>query len=198
MVNTNPHVPRTVFITVYVARDLAKTYHTKDELEDALIATARRPLALRAYAHYWANTGSQQFRRRSFGEHCDMLAKNEAEQAARTPVPEWLKPLTSDDEMMTVATMKKGETALLVVGDASRNKVQVVPGGDYVTTEIRLPKNWNELVAPLGYEPIETFYLEADFAVPEKSAKPARKKQAGLSDRPQRPQRPATPSRPKK
>ncbi|MDE7141054.1 MAG: hypothetical protein K2O09_09945, partial [Treponemataceae bacterium] len=145
--NTNPHVPRTVFITEYVARDLAKTYHTKDELEDALIATARRPLALRAYAHYWANTGSQQFRRRSFGEHCDMLAKDEAEQAARTPVPEWLKPLIKDDGLMTIATMKKGETALLIAGDASRNKVQVVPGGDYVTTEIRLPQNWNALVA---------------------------------------------------
>lgn len=195
--NTNPHVPRTVFITEYVARDLAKAYRTKDELEDALIATARRPLALRAYAHYWANTGSQQYRRRSFDEHCDMLAKDKAEQAGRTPVPEWLKPLVKDDEMMTVATMEKGETALLVTGDASRNKVQVMPGGDYVTTEIRLPKNWNELVVPLGYEPIETFYLEADFAVPEKSAKPPRKKQAGTLSRPQRPQRPSAPSRTK-
>lgn len=196
--NTNPHVPRTVFITEYVARDLAKTYRTKGELEDALIATARRPLALRAYAHYWANTGSQQFRRRSFGAHCDLLANDEAEQAASTSVPEWLKPLVKDDELMTVATMKKGETALLIAGDASRNKVQVVPGGDYVTTEIRLPKNWNELVAPLGYEPIETFYLEADFAVPEQSAKPPRKKQAAQPDRPPRPQRPAAPSRPRK
>lgn len=193
--NTNPHVPRTVFITEYVARDLAKACRTKDDLEDALIATARRPLALRAYAHYWANTGSQQFRRRSFGEHCDMLAKDEAEQAARTPVPEWLRPLVKDDELLTVATMKKGETALLIAGDASRNKVQVVPGGDYVTTEIRLPKNWNELVAPLGYEPIETFYLEADFAVPEKSAKPPRKKQAATPDRPQRPSAPSRPMR---
>lgn len=59
----------------------------------------------------------------------------------------------------TIATMNKGETAILVTGDASRNKVQVMPGGDFVTVEIKLPKNWNELVAPLGYEPIENFYL---------------------------------------
>ena len=54
--NTKPQVPRTIFITEYVAKDLAKDYKTKSDLEDALIETARRPLALRTYAHYWANT----------------------------------------------------------------------------------------------------------------------------------------------
>ena len=34
-----------------------------------------------------------------------------------------------------------------------------MPGGGFVTNEIKLPENWNELVAPLGYEPIENFYL---------------------------------------
>ena len=75
--NTNPQVNRTVFITEYVAKDLAKEYKTKSDLEDALIETARRPLALRTYAHYWANTGSQQYKRRSFDEHYEMLKKDE-------------------------------------------------------------------------------------------------------------------------
>ena len=26
-----------------------------------------------------------------------------------------------------------------------------------------MKKNWNELVAPLGYEPIENFYLDVQF-----------------------------------
>ena len=161
--NTKPQVPRTVFITEYVARDLAKEYKTKSDLEDALIETARRPLALRTYAHYWANIGSQQYKRRSFDEHFDMLSKDEAEQATMTPTPEWLRPLVADDEIMTIATMNKGDTAFLVTGDANRNKVQVMPGGGFVTTEIKLPKNWNELVAPLGYQPIENFYLKGTF-----------------------------------
>ncbi|WP_407429592.1 hypothetical protein [Treponema sp.] len=173
--NTKPQVPRTIFITEYVARDLAKEYKTKSALEDALIETARRPLALRTYAHYWANTGSKQYTRRSFEEQYEMLLKDEDEQAALTPTPEWLKPVVGDEKIMTIATMNKGDTAFLVTGDENRNKFQVMPGGGFVTTEIKLPENWNELVAPLGYEPIENFYLKASFNKEEKKAAPANK-----------------------
>lgn len=47
-----------MLITEYVARDLARTYPTKDKLEETLIATARRPAYEQAYANYWANPGS--------------------------------------------------------------------------------------------------------------------------------------------
>ncbi|WP_296320236.1 hypothetical protein [uncultured Treponema sp.] len=194
--NTKPQVPRTVFITEYVALDLAKEYKTKSDLEDALIETARRPLALRTYAHYWANTGSQQYKRRSFDEHFDMLSKDEAEQAKMTPTPEWLKPIVKDDEIMTIATMNKGDTAFLVTGDANRNKVQVMPGGGFVTTEIKLPKNWNELVAPLGYQPIENFYLKGTFNKDEgKKATSANKskKQPTAEKNAKKPAKPITP-----
>jgi len=157
--NTNPQVYRTVFITEYVARDLAAKYHSKAELEDALIATARRPLYMRAYAAYYANTGSQQTDKYSFRQYYGMLRRDKDEQAALTDVPAWLEDVVSDDEIWTIATMNKGQTPLLVTGDADRNKFQVMPGGGYVTMEIRLPDNWNELVAPLGYEPLESYYL---------------------------------------
>ncbi len=179
-----------------MAKDLAKEYKTKSDLEDALIETARRPLALRTYAHYWAAPGSQQYKRRSFDEHYDMLSKDEAEQAKMTPTPEWLKPIVKDDEIMTIATMNKGDTAFLVTGDANRNKVQVMPGGGFVTTEIKLPKNWNELVAPLGYAPIEDFYLTASFNTDDgKKATSAgkSKKQPTAEKRPTRPQKPSAP-----
>ena len=184
--NTKPQVPRTVFITEYVAKDLAKEYKTKSDLEDALIETARRPLALRTYAHYWANTGSQQFKRRTFDEHYELLAKDEAEQAKLTPTPEWLKPIVAEDEIMTIATMNKGDTAFLVTGDANRNKVQVMPGGGFVTTEIKLPENWNEIVAPLGYQPIENFYLKANFNTDEG------KKAASTNKNKKQPKKPVT------
>ena len=195
--NTKAQVPRTVFITEYVAKDLAKEYKSKSALEDALIETARRPLALRTYAHYWANTGSQQYKRRTFDEHYQMLKKDEAEQAKLTTTPEWYKPIIAEDKIMTIATMNKGDTAFLVTGDANRNKVQVMPGGGFVTTEIKLPKNWNELVAPLGYQPIENFYLKADFAddgtATKKGAKS--KKQPTAAKQPKAPARPAKPLR---
>lgn len=196
--NTKPQVPRTVFITEYVAKDLAKEYKTKSDLEDALIETARRPLALRTYAHYWANTGSQQFKRRTFDEHYEMLAKDAAEQAKLTPTPEWYKPIIAEDEIMTIATMNKGDTAFLVTGDANRNKVQVMPGGGFVTTEIKLPENWNELVAPLGYQPIENFYLKANFNTDEgkkTDATSKSKKQPTASKKPKQPKRPLTPKK---
>ena len=82
--NTNPQVYRTVFITEYVARDLAAKYGSKDELEDALIDTARRPLYMRAYANYWANTGSQQYGKYTFDQYYNKLLKDPDELAALT------------------------------------------------------------------------------------------------------------------
>ena len=78
--NTNPQVYRTLFITEFVAKNLAAKYKTKDSLEDALIESARRPLNLRAYALYWANTGSQQFNRRSFEEEMEMQTEIKSRQ----------------------------------------------------------------------------------------------------------------------
>lgn len=42
-------------------------------------------------------------------------------------------------------------------------RAYALPGGGFVTNEIRLPDNWNELVASLGYEPIENFYINGTF-----------------------------------
>lgn len=160
--NTNPQVYRTVFITEYVARDLAKQYSSKAALEDALIATARRPLYMRTYANYWANTGSQQFDKFTFEQYYDKLLKDSAELAGLTDTPVWLEGIVDDAQIETIATMLKGQTPLLVTGDTDRNKFQVMPGGGYVTVQIELPENWNDLVAPLGYEPLENFYISAE------------------------------------
>lgn len=158
--NTNPQVYRTVFITEYVARDLAKTYASKEALEDALIETARRPLYMRAYANYWANTGSQQYPKYTFEQYYNKLLRDPDERAALTDTPEWLKGIVDDEQIMTIATMLKGQTPLLVTGDTDRNKFQVMPGGGYVTVEIKLPDNWDELVTALGYQPLADYYIE--------------------------------------
>ncbi len=158
--NTQPQVFRTVFITEPVALDLAKKYKSKDALEDALIENARRPLWMRTCAYYWANTGSRQDQKRSFNSEYHYLLQKEDEKAELTPTPFWLKGIVKDEKIMTIATMNKGQTPLLVTGDSARNKFQVMPGGGYATVEIKLPKNWNELVEPLGYGKIEEFWLK--------------------------------------
>ncbi len=155
--NTNPQVYRTVFLTEPVAKDLAKAYADKGELEDALIETARRPLYMRAYANYWANTGSVQSEKYTFEEYYRRLMKSEEEQAAQTKVPDWLRGVVRQEEIWTIATMNKGQTPLLITGDGARNKFMVLPGGGYITIEIRLPAQWDELIAPLGYEPLHRF-----------------------------------------
>ena len=127
--NTNPQVYRTVLITEPVADDLAGTYTDKDELEDALVATARRPLYMRAYANYWANTGSVQSDKYTFEEYYRRLIRSEAEQAAETDVPDWLKGVVRQRQIWTIAAMNKGETAILLAGDSARNKFMVLPGG---------------------------------------------------------------------
>jgi hypothetical protein len=157
---TNPTVWRTVFITEFVARDLARKYTTKESLEKDLIKTARRPAHMRAYANYWANPGSQQFDRHTFAQHLAHIIRKE--KAEPTNLPPWFPPqLNGETKVQTVAVMEAGMTPILVTGDRNRNKVQVMPGGAYVTLPIELPKNWDALMKELGYPPLISFYLNA-------------------------------------
>ena len=55
--------------------------------------------------------------------------------------------------------MKKGKTAIVVTGDANRNKVLTVPGGGMATIKIELPDNWDLLMQELGYKPLESYFL---------------------------------------
>lgn len=165
--NTNPQVCRTVFITEDVAQDLAKSYTSKAALETALIETARRPLYMRTYANYWANTGSQQYGEYTFEAYYQKLRNDPAELAAMTETPDWLKGIADSDKLETIATMLPGQTPLLITGDGDRNKFQVMPGGDPVTVQIRLPENWDALVAPMGYAPLDSFRLEQNVETPD-------------------------------
>lgn len=62
--------------------------------------------------------------------------------------------------MLTIPTMVKGETAFLITGDPSRNKIQTLPGGSWSTVAVELPEDWDELMQEKGYEPLRSFYLE--------------------------------------
>jgi len=148
---------RAIMMTEEVAAILKDRYGTIDALEDQLIATARRPLYERAYAHYYANPGSSiDPDRVSLEEFMEQL--QDEEEAEMTTTPEWYA--NDASQMMTIPTMQKGETAFIITGDASRNKIQTMPGGGMSTVAVELPANWDALMEEKGYEPLRTFYLE--------------------------------------
>lgn len=151
--------PRTILVTEYVAGDLARRYQTKQDLEQALVATARRPAHERAYANYWANPGSAfDPTRYTVKMHMRRVIRNE--NGELTDPPPWFPKTPAMEKIYTVPVMQKGVTAILVSGDADRNKVQTMPGGNQITIEIKLPTNWDTLMAAQGYRPLSEFFLE--------------------------------------
>ena len=64
--------------------------------------------------------------------------------------------------METVPVMQSGKTAIIITGDANRNKTMCVPGGGFTSVKIELPKNWDELMKKAGYKPLKSFYLESN------------------------------------
>ena len=157
-----PFVYRAMLITGNVAADLQKGYTSKEILEKALIETARQPLAARVYANYWANPGSS-FNENTYSlrRHSYMIGRKE--NARKTSVPPWLE-WTGADKVETVPVMQQGKTAIIITGDANRNKTMCVPGGGFTSVKIELPRNWDELMAKAGYKPLSSFYLTSELA----------------------------------
>ena len=155
-----PCTYRTFFVTEGVARDLAKTYQTKDALCRALEDAARIPLGSRAFANYWGNPGSAfDPERYPLSRHEDRIADKEG--AATTQTPPWLA-WTGEARMETVPAMAPGKSAFVVTGDPSRNKSLCVPGGGFATIKIALPKAWDALMAERGYKPLSEYRLSTD------------------------------------
>lgn len=155
---------RVVFITPQVANALSTLYKDKDNLEDALIETARRPMWMRAYAYYYANTGANLTGKSITDVYADLMATS-AEDGKVTASPDWMNGITNPS-IETGATMKKGNTIFLVTGDDSRNKTQVMPGGVSVTTKAVVSDKYESLVTSMNYQPIGNYYLSAsDFTI---------------------------------
>ena len=161
-----PFVYRTFLLTQPVARDLAKKYKSKNALEDALITTARQPLAERAYFNFYANPGSAQTRRNSsLRQHQYKIAQTE--KSSVTALPGNLA-WSGKKTLETVPVMKIGKSAFLITGDASRNKAMCVPGGGMASVKIELPAAWDKLMQAKGYEPLKKFHLQTTLQ-PEKN-----------------------------
>ena len=97
--------------------------------------------------------------RRNFPSPSTKKRLERTEEARLTEAPVWyaLPDGCESDKMMTIPTMEPRMTAILLTGDAARNKVQVMPGGGYSTVKINLPANWDELMTAKGYRPLSTY-----------------------------------------
>ena len=167
-----PCTYRTFFITEGVARDLAKTYSSKDALCHALEETARIPLGQRTFANYWGNPGSAfDPEKYPLRYHERRIIRNE--NADETVTPPWLE-WTGMERMETVPAMASGKSAFIVTGDPSRNKSLCVPGGGFATIKIVLPKAWDTLMAERGYKPLADFRLTTTLKPDTPVARPRR------------------------
>ena len=173
-----PDTHRTILLTEPVAAILSRAWPTKEKLEEALMTLARRPLSERARANYFANPGSNQSASHTLEQHERRLAA--AEGASLTDAPPWRPDIPG--KIQTVPAMEEGRTAILVTGDAARNKAMVLPGGGFSTVKIELPKNWDVLMAELGYPPLEKPASEAKAAT-RSHGKPRMEPQRGQGRR---------------
>lgn len=152
---------RTILMTEPIACLLKEKYADKSAFEQALVATARRPLYERTFANYFANPGSRLDPDKFPFSHYEKRLQR-TEDATLTEAPVWyaLPDGCESNEMLTIPTMEPDMTAILLTGDAARNKVQVMPGGGYSTIKIELPENWDTLMLEKGYRPLESFYIK--------------------------------------
>lgn len=147
---------RVVLMTEPVANILATGYPNIEKLEETLIQHSRRPAYERAFANYYANPGSRKDGgEHSFNQYMSHIISSEG--GEETTTPEWYA--SDSPTMTTIPTMQQGSTAFLVTGDASRNKVQTMPGGGFSTVAIELPQQWDVLMANKGYPALTDMYL---------------------------------------
>ncbi len=147
---------RVVLMTEPVANILKDGYSTIGSLEDDLIVNSRRSAYERAFANYYANAGGRKDGgEHTFNQYLSHIIKTEG--GKDTPTPIWYD--TNENTMTTIPTMEKGTTAFLITGDASRNKVQTMPGGGFSTVTIDLPAAWDSLMADKGYPALKDMYL---------------------------------------
>lgn len=147
---------RVILMTEPVANILKNEYKTIGQLEDALIENSRRSAYERAFANYYANAGGRKDGgEHTFNQYLSHIISSEGGETTTAPI--WYD--TEGETMTTIPTMERGATAFLITGDASRNKVQTMPGGGFSTVSIDLPAAWDSLMTAKGYPALSDMYL---------------------------------------
>jgi hypothetical protein len=148
---------RVLLVTPTTAQVLAEGGYTKESLKADLAKTARVVTYEWAFSKVHGSYGA------IYPPFEEELAKTLAEpRAEKGKLPPWLPRFPGWEEIKTTPSVEEpNDLEILVVGDPSRNKVQTLTANGYSTTEIRLPKNWDELMQKAGYRPLSEFLLPA-------------------------------------
>jgi hypothetical protein len=148
---------RVLLITPTTAQVLAEGGYTKESLKKDLTATAR----IVTYEWAWSKVNG------SFGTVYppfeEELANTMAEpRAEKGKLPPWYPRFPGWEDIKTTPSVANPrDLEILVLGDPSRNKVQILSAGGYNTIQIKLPNNWDDLMKTAGYRPLNEFLLAA-------------------------------------
>ena len=86
---------RTILITPPVAQALSALYRSKEALAGDLECNAHRPMLMRAFAYYYADTDGVLSAGKTFAEVYAELVAREEEGARITSAPAWLNGITN-------------------------------------------------------------------------------------------------------
>jgi hypothetical protein len=147
--------PRTLLITPTTAEVLAKGGYTKSKLIDDLVETARKPTYEWTFSKVYGSYG------RVLGSFDRELQRELNDpRAAKGKLPPWFPRAPGWEEIKTTPSIARNAIRILVCGDPSRNKAQVLAGGRGGSIkEVKLPANWDELMEKAGYRPLKEFVI---------------------------------------
>ncbi len=151
---------RVILMTPTTAQVLAEGGYTKDKLKKELAETARTVTYELAWSKVHGSYGA------IYPPFEEELSKAMAEpRAEKGKLPPWMPRFPGWEEIKTTPVVADpSDLQILVLGDPSRNKVQILSANGYSTKQVRLPKNWDALMKAAGYRPLQEFLLKAPTA----------------------------------
>jgi len=148
--------PRTLLLTPSTAEVLAKGGYTKKKLIADLVETARKPVHEWTFSKVYGSYGKILG---SFDTELERVSRDP--RAAKGKLPPWYPKSPGWEEIKTIPALTPNGIRILVCGDPSRNKAQVLAGGTGRSIkEIKLPSKWDELMEKLGYRPLKEFVIQ--------------------------------------
>lgn len=148
--------PRTLLIAPSTAEVLAKGGYTKKKLIEDLVDTARKSTYEWSFSKVYGSYG------RIFGSFDREVERDLRDRrAAKGKLPPWYPRTPGWEEIKTMPSISRNGIRILVCGDPSRNKAQVLAGGTGKSVkQVKLPANWDELMEKTGYRPLKEFVIQ--------------------------------------
>ena len=147
--------PRTLLLAPTTAEVLAQGGYTKKTLIEDLAETARKPTYEWTFSKVYGSYG------RIFSAFDKEVEKDRNDpRAAKGKLPPWYPRAPGWEEIKTIPSISPNRIRILVCGDPSRNKAQVLAGGTGRSVkEVKLPATWDELMEKAGYRPLKEFVI---------------------------------------